>query len=83
VTTPPFFWISLCTIYFLFLLKKKPDESISSGSISVKSSTFTTYESCISKLEARGVKDVVGDVSAIDFPLVEIYFMRVSMFEVI
>jgi len=50
------------------LLKKKPDEGISSSSIGVISSTFTSYEPCISKLDGQGVKDVIGDVSTIDFP---------------
>jgi hypothetical protein len=55
-------------ITFLFLLKKIFDEAISLGSIGVIASIFITYEQCKTKLVARGVKDGMGEVSAIDSP---------------
>ena len=55
-------------IAFLLLLKKKYDEGISSGSIGFRSSILITSEQGKSKPVARGVKDGIGVISAIDSP---------------
>jgi hypothetical protein len=53
---------------FPFLTKEKYDEGISSGSMGVEYSTFTTSEPSILELVARGVKYGMGDTSAVDYP---------------
>jgi hypothetical protein len=68
-------------IAFLFLLKNKYDESISSGSTGVRSSIFITLKQGKSKLVARGVKDGMVEVSASNSPGFVKSFTGVSVFE--
>ena len=66
VITPSFWWDSLFTIAFHFLLKNKSEGGISSSKIEVRSPTKVSSELGFPKLVCKGVNDVIGESVSVE-----------------
>jgi hypothetical protein len=67
-------------ISFLFLLKNKFDEGISSCLMGVRSSILITSKLGNSELVARGVNDGMGELSAVEPSFFFVPFTGVSVY---